>query len=765
MFVLAAMLALAACGGGTLPADGGLPDGALPDGAVPDATVPDGGTPAPRCGDGIADLDRGAWDTRFGIAGLTGHDGLAPTVHDFARAPDGSIVAAGRFEWLGLDRVPPLLRLRDDGTWEPARTTWELEPPATGFSAVAYAEDGTLALATHDTFGERAGEIWIDDGTGLRVIGRLEGLVRSLAFFDGKLWVAGIFRMQGGAIEGLATWNGATWSVPPGGAVRGGHALELFVDGDRLYVGGDFNGVGGIDAARVASFDGEAWGALNLAGGWVYALARGPDGALYAGGVMRYGDSGAGGIARWTGSAWAPVGEGLAIAAYPGVVTDIVAHEGGLDVTGCFSSIGAEGSEGTRVADSLARWTGTAWESLDDGTTPVRAPWFQHAVCGDEGPTAIWEVSHQRLAHDGQRLVVGGSFAGAGGVLSQALVAHDGERWSAQGVSGLGIGGQLDRIAVGGEGCDVYGLGAFTHAAGDAGSGRLARFTGDGWDVIADSLTGAELCWALDVSRDGAVAVGCIDAPPPDGSEPEGIVLRVVDGALVRVPIAGLGPVHTVRFDDEGTLWVAGGGARGYVGTLRGDAFTLVSEGFDGSVSRVDVDARGELIAAGLFTRVGDVSARGIARLANGTWSALGEGVPGQAIALARHEDRIYVSTYDLGAGSYLLGAFDGTRWVELATAAAGLTRESHFSFEALRSTRDGLLAVGTAVLDDGSARGALVYRDGRFEALGGGVGAMWIGSVALTDDAVWIGGSIAEVGRGDARRSSVGVARWSFAR
>src|ERR1051325_7333432 len=132
----------------------------------------------------------GSWDTRFTIAGLTGPDGLAPIVYDFARDTDGSIVAAGKFGYFGAAAVEPLMRLRN-GAWAPARTTWELPPPPAGFSAIAIAPDGKLALATNDHFGDSAGQIWLDDGHGLRVIGTFDGLIRRLHWFGGQLWAAG----------------------------------------------------------------------------------------------------------------------------------------------------------------------------------------------------------------------------------------------------------------------------------------------------------------------------------------------------------------------------------------------------------------------------------------------------------------------------------------------------------------------------------------------------------------------------------------------
>jgi hypothetical protein len=723
-----------------------------------------GGAGAALCGAGIttAALEKGSWDPRFTIAGLTSHDGIAPSVFDFARDTDGSIVAAGRFAWFEDKPVPPLMRWRAD-EWEPARTTWELPAPLDGFSAIAIAPGGDLALATNDSFGDRDGEIWLDDGTGLRSIGAFKGQVRSLAWFNGSLWVAGVFSLgSANPIEGLAIWDGTQWSAPPGGALVGA-AFELFVDGATMFVGGAFSEVGGVAAANVASYDGAAWQALDFSDALaIYALARTSSGDLFAGGA--YGDiAQPGGVARWTGTQWQTVGGGLSMYQTRGVVTDLVAHGDMMDVTGCFTTAGGlSGAPGAVASPRVVRFDGSAWQSLDDGTKGVLAPWFQPGVCGDEGPTAIWDVAYQRLAFDGGKLFMGGTFAGVDGVLSQSLAVHEGSSWSAQGKSGLGLGGSIDHIAAGGETCEVYGLGGFSHAAGAPVAARVVRFNGEGWDVLSDPLPADAYCPAIDVSFTGDVAVGCMVFPAQ--GDATGALLRRVGDKLVEVPLPTLGPVMGVKWSTDGALWIVGGGATGYLARLDGDALTIVEDGFDGIVNQLAVGGDKDVVVAGAFTKVGSAPATRIARWDGAAWSPLGKGLPGQALALGRDATTIYVSTYEEGNGAYLLGAFDGQDWRELATPEAGLTPQSYFSFNDIRAIEGGLIASGTAVLDDGSGRGVLVYEGGKLRALAGGVGAMGVGGVAVTGDSVWVAGTLAEAGSGAQRVPSVGVARYRLA-
>lgn len=757
---LAFGLLMGACGDDVDPSDGGGGSGSEGGGGEAPGGGGSGSEPAVCDLDAGTDLDSGAWDERFTIAGVSGHDGIAPAVHDFAVDVDGSVVAAGRFQYFEGERAEPLLRFVD-GQWEPARTTWEIEAPLDGFSAIAISGDGDLALATNDSFGDRDGEIWIDDGSGLQSIGAFDGQVRSLAFYDGALWVAGLFAMQDDdTVGGLAVYRDGSWQSAPGGAIDG-LAYDLVVADDTLWVGGAFAEVGGVAAANVASYDTEAWTAYDFQGALgIFALGRTASGQLYAGGAFGEFASPAG-LARWTGTAWEVVGGGLAQYSTRGVVTDIAIDGEAVDVTGCFSSAGGlPDSEGAVTSVSLARWTGEEWESLDEGTKGAITPWFAPAVCGDEGPAAIWDATHQRLAHDGERLFAGGMFGGVDGVLSQALIVHDGDTWVAQGQSGGGIGGSIDQIAAGGSACDVYGAGAISHVGGERVTGRVVHFDGTKWVALSDDLPRDAYCPDIAVSPSGELAAACTVF---DDTGAHGVVLRRDGDAAVALEIADLPSLSAVRWSPSGALVVAGstdvGG--GWLGLIEGTELTILEDGFDNIVNEIDVRSDNDIVVAGAFTKVGTLDASRIARWDGTAWTALGDGMPGQVLALGRQGDRVYASSYDEGNGAYLLGEFDGTEWKELATAGSGLTADEYFSFNSIVPIDGALLLGGTAELDDGSGRGALVFDGTSFRTLGGGVGAIGVGGIAVTPGSVWVAGVIAEAGPAEARVSTVGVARY----
>lgn len=787
-----ALVALIACGDDTTPGSGGSGGEAASttsstgapttaasgstggqggdggDGSGGSASGGGGAAPVELCGDAVtaADLEGGSWDTRFTISGFTGPDGFAPAVHDFAVDTDGSIVAAGRFGYFEGEPVPPLMRLRD-GAWEPARETWELPAPLDGFSAIAIGPDGELALALNDSFGERDGEIWLDTGDGLESIGAYTGQVRSLAWFEGRLWVAGSFQLEQAEGANLVSWDGDGWSDAPGGKTDG-PVYELTVSGDELLVGGAFTEVGGTDALDVATFDGEAFTPYDFDALGIFALARDDEGELYAGGA--FGDfDGAAGLARWTEDGWEVVGGGLGQYQTRGVVTDLSIHDGIIDVTGCFNTAGGlEDADGTIASRSFARWTGTEWESLDDGGAGASSPWFAPLACGDEGPLAIWDATNQRLVHAGGQLLAGGFFAGAGGVQSQSILARDDDasEWSAQGASGFGIGGSLDRIAAGGEGCEVYGLGLFSHAGGEAVDARVVHWEGDGWRALPDPLPagGDVYCASMDVSPSGEVAVGCLIF---DGDTTRGAILRREGDAMVEMPLGELPSIFVVKWSRDGELYVGGGSGGGFVGRVDGDELTVIGDAFDGQVDQLVISADGKLVVAGFFLNVGDVPARQIAIGDESGWAPLGDGLPSQALALTRDGDDVYASSYDQGSGTYLLGRFrldvEGAEWEELASDA-GATPLGDYSFNALHVVDGEILAAGTVEMDDGSGRGIVVYRDGEFHPLAGGVGAIGVSSVAIANDAIWVGGVIGQAGAGEGLVSSVGVARYVIA-
>jgi len=201
---------------------------------------------------------------------------------------------------------------------------------------------------------------WSSLGSGLN------GPVYALCQFGSQLVAGGQFNLGGGA--NVARWNGVQW-LPFGQGIAG-PVYALAADNGKLYAGGAFTTAGSIVASNLACWNGVAWtplgGGVN---GPVYALAAG-GGILYAGGRFNTASgANATNVARWNGAAWTPLGGGLSgrastiVRFRPPPVSALLLDGGDLIVGGDFAKAGDV------AATNLARWNGTGWSPVGDGVT------------------------------------------------------------------------------------------------------------------------------------------------------------------------------------------------------------------------------------------------------------------------------------------------------------------------------------------------------------------------------------------------------------
>ncbi len=538
-----------------------------------------------------------------------------------------------------------------------------------------------------------------------------DGRVHALMVYDNgsgtALYAGGAFTTAGGVtVNGIAKWDGTTWSALAGPAATGTNsrvtALAVYDDGngEALYAGGFFTRAGGVWVGGIAKWDGVTWSALagpSVTGtsGDVYALAVYDDGsgaALFAGGSFTM----AGGvtvnhIARWNGSVWSELTGAYGSMGANNTIYALAVYDDGsgeaLYTGGSFTMAGGV------TANHIARWSGTTWWSALPGP----------AATGTSGDVYALTV------HDdgsGQALFAGGSFTTAGGVPVNHIARWNGSAWSAlTGPATTGADLWVATLAVydDGGGETLYAGGAFTTTGGVM-VNHIARWDGSAWSPLTSPTATA---------TDYSITVLAVY---DDGS---GEALYA-GGAFTTA--GGLPVNHIARWD--GSAWSA----------LTGPADTGTTDTV--YALAVHDDGSGEaLYAGGAFATAGGVPVNYIAKWNGTAWSALtgpaGTGTSGLVYALAVYDDgsgeALYAGGYFMTAGGIPangIAKWDGTAWSALAGPSG--TGTSHTVY-------------ALAVYDDGS--GKALYAGGRFATAGGvsvyGI-SRWEGTVwsALTGPA-----------------------------
>ncbi len=146
------------------------------------------------------------------------------------------------------------------------------------------------------------GTEWEPMGTGF---GSSSSVVHDAIVYDGDLVVTGNVGI-------LHRWVDDHWEVFNGGFAGGSVGHVLLEQDGNLFIGGEFSGVNGVSASRVAFWDGAEWHPMGAGfNNEVSAMAM-HDGVLYAGGSFsQSGTTPTEHIARWNGSSWEDVAGGM----------------------------------------------------------------------------------------------------------------------------------------------------------------------------------------------------------------------------------------------------------------------------------------------------------------------------------------------------------------------------------------------------------------------------------------------------------------------
>ncbi|MFZ5821523.1 MAG: S-layer homology domain-containing protein [Chloroflexota bacterium] len=295
------------------------------------------------------------------------------------------------------------------------------------------------------------------------------------------------------AADYIAKWDGSNWSaVGPtaaGGGALGSGVVALAVSGTDLYVGGYFTDAAYITAADyLVKWDttAQTWSALGSDGAGngalksnVYALAVNGD-DLYVGGNFTNAANLAAAdyLAKWDTSAqtWSALGsDGAGEGALKDRVNALVFNGTNLYVGGWFTN-----AANIPEADYIAKWDTSAqtWSALgNDGA-------------GDGAlKYGVWV-----LAVGGADLFAGGWFTNAANIPEADYIAKwdiSTQAWSALGSDGAGNGALNSNVfALVVNGDDLYVGGRFTNAANLGAADYLARWDGSNWSAVGDNGSG-----------------------------------------------------------------------------------------------------------------------------------------------------------------------------------------------------------------------------------------------------------------------------------
>lgn len=235
--------------------------------------------------------------------------------------------------------------------------------------------------------------------------------------------------------KNVASWNGSAWSGLGGGTIGRVYSLAVFDDDGSgnnaasLFAGGDITVAGGTPVNRIAKWNGASWSGLGTGmDGSVRALiVFDEDGAgvnppsLFVGGSFTHANGiDAKRIAKWDGVSWTPLGAGVSHTSYAATVLAFAvfdddgpgSNSAQLYVGGDFNSVDG------MTAYGLARWDGRSWATVGAATGLVRT--MRSFDSDGPGP---WK----------EMLYVGGYFENMGGISANNVAVWDGTSWSSMG--------------------------------------------------------------------------------------------------------------------------------------------------------------------------------------------------------------------------------------------------------------------------------------------------------------------------------------------
>jgi hypothetical protein len=527
----------------------------------------------------------------------------------------------------------------------------------------------------------------------------------------------------------------------PGESLQGlsyeGYAMAVHDDGDgpALYVAGGFETAGGAKVCGIACWDGRHWspvggGVSKPSGcGQVKALLV-HDGELIAGGSFATaGNTAAANIARWNGTRWAPLGEGTDFD-----VLALAVYEGDLIAAGNFNAAGGV------AANRIARWNGESWSPLGSGLNDAVGTLHVH----------------------GGELIAGGRFTVAGGVKANQIARWDGYEWQSLG-GGVTAGSNPNVSALLSYGDNLV-VGGFFAAVGGVPCRNIAMWDGVTWAPVGEGTDASVL--DLTLYNGELIAGGFFEKA---GGKPARHIVRwdgekwnpLAGGLLAYVIALTVYGDHLIA---TGSGTVAGGIRADNIARWDGTRWLPLGAAMDHNLYAF-ADYNGELIAGGEFTYINGERCNSIARWDGEAWVRIGEGVSGgkdatQVRALTVYRGELIAGGNFSKAGETSarnVARWNGNSWAPLGQGFNGQVR-------ALIVCKGELIAGGTFTRSGGTTLNGIARWDGEaWTPLGSGVSGTWSPGVyclAVFGGDLYAGGLFLKAGDETVNH----VARWDGA-
>jgi hypothetical protein len=558
---------------------------------------------------------------------------------------------------------------------------------------------------------------------------------------------------------------------------------------EGFYVGGEFESTGSFTAHGIAHWDGTQWQPVGDGleeGASVYALATGPDGALYVGGefVTTGGGLTVNNVAKWDGVTWTALGSGLIDTGFDATIEALTVDASGNVYAGGFFDRGS----GVRT-DRIAMWDGTSWQPLGDGfdgdvlSIAIASDGTVYAG-GDFDETSTTEIEMEGVASwdgtvwtevgggtsraveviqfDGQgNLYASGCFTDIGGTTASGIAVWDGSTWST-----VGTGLQRENfcpyakdLAIASDGSLLAG-GIFDHAGGVP-AANIAQWDGTSWSAVDVGTSGD--VEALAIGSGGAIFLGGVFieaggevvnyAAEWDGSTWSrlGSVQHGMNQSVTALAPDGAGGVYA-----GGGFSAAGANPVNLIAHWTGERWEDLGDGLGQftSVSALAADGAGGLYAGGSFITTAGAPADRLAYWDGASWSGVGQAPDDAIAALALANDgTLYAGGRidEIGGVATGLGRWDGTAWTSIADVNSTVT--------ALAVADDGSLYAGGGIRDNGS-----VYRVAQWDGTSWTEIASPLNSTSQPevlavgpDGMLYAGGRFTQIGGVDANN----LARW----